>query len=210
MPAWASLTRGLRREGLAVHRLDLGGGFGVRYRDERPPAPEAYAEAIAATVGTLGCALMVEPGRALVASAGVLVTRVVYIKDGTSRRFVIVDAAMNDLLRPTLYDAWHRIVPVKEAAGDAAEAPADVVGPVCESGDTFAVARPLPPLQAGDLLAINEAGAYGAAMASTYNGRPLPAEVMVDGTAVAVVRKRPTFTEMVSGESIAPWLEAQS
>ncbi len=201
------LVRGLRSQGLPVQRLDLGGGFGVRYRDETPPSPSHYAAAIADTVGDLDCSIMVEPGRSLVAAAGMLVTRIVYVKRGVSRRFVIVDAAMNDLLRPALYDAWHGIVPVTAAAnGEGQEEPADVVGPVCESGDTFAVERPLPSLASGDLLAFTHAGAYGAVMASTYNGRALPAEVMVDGAAFALVRKRPTFEEMVAGEAVAPWL----
>ena len=203
----AELVRDLRGQGLPVRRLDLGGGFGVRYRDEQPPRPSDYAAAIADTVGDLDCGVMIEPGRSLVAAAGMLVTRVVYVKRGMSRRFVIVDAAMNDLLRPALYDAWHGIVPVlAPVAGEREEEPADVVGPICESGDTFAVERPLPPLVSGDLLAFTHAGAYGAVMASTYNGRALPAEVMVDGAAFAVVRKRPTLEEMVAGEAVAPWL----
>ena len=203
----ATLAAALRADGLPVERLDLGGGFGVRYRDETPPDPADIADVVTRTVAPLGCRMTVEPGRALVAPAGVLLARVLYVKQGATRRFVVLDAGMNDLLRPTLYDAWHPIRPVAEPAADgAATSPVDVVGPICETGDTFAEARPLPPLVAGDLVAIGGAGAYGAVMASRYNGRPPPAEVLIDRGRFAVVRKRPSFEEMVADETIAPWL----
>ena len=201
----ADMVRRLRGDGHAVPRLDLGGGLGIAYRDETPPAVADYAGLVARTVGGLGCRLLIEPGRALVGDAGVLVTRVLYIKDTGARRIVIVDGAMNDLMRPALYDAYHAIEPVREPLGDAVLAPADVVGPVCETTDTFGRDRPLPPLAEGDLLAIRSAGAYGAVMASTYNARPLVPEVLVRGGRFAVVRRRPGFDEMLALESLPEW-----
>ena len=161
--------------------LDLGGGIGIAYRDERAPAIEDYVRLVQETVGNLGCEILLEPGRWMVGHAGILVTRVLYLKPGVERNFVIVDAAMNDLIRPTLYDAYHPILPVLEPGSEAAASRYDVVGPICESGDFFAHDRPLPPLASGDLLAITSAGAYGAVMASSYNSRPLVPEVMVRG-----------------------------
>ncbi|MBI4184867.1 MAG: diaminopimelate decarboxylase [Proteobacteria bacterium] len=202
----AGLVRRLRAAGLAIRRLDLGGGLGIRYRDEQPPTPEAYAALVAETVGGLGCELIFEPGRLLVGNAGVLLTRVLYVKRTASHRFVIVDAGMNDLIRPALYDAWHEIVPVREPAPGAGLAPAEVVGPVCETGDTFARARALPEVAAGDLLAIRSAGAYGAVMASAYNSRPLVPEVLVRGADFAVVRPRPALAAMLAEDRLPPWL----
>jgi diaminopimelate decarboxylase len=202
----AELARALRAEGFGIDRLDLGGGLGICYRDEAPPDLDAYAAVIDETVGDLGCHLMVEPGRSLVGNAGILVARTIVVKEGTHRSFVILDAAMNDLIRPTLYDAWHEIRPVAAPPAEATRSPYDVVGPVCETGDTFAVQRPLPPVGAGDLMAIWSAGAYGAVMASSYNTRPLAPEVLVDGDRFAVVRKRPNLEEMLAAETVPDWL----
>jgi diaminopimelate decarboxylase len=203
----AGLVRGLRAAGHAVERVDLGGGIGISYKGDPAPALADYARIVRETVGDLGCQLMVEPGRSICGDAGVLLSRVIFIKPGRARNFVILDAAMNDLIRPAMYEAWHGIVPLRQPAEGTAEAEYDVVGPVCESSDTFAKARPLPPLAAGDLVAFTGAGAYGAVMASTYNTRPLVPEVLVDKDQFAIVRKRPTFEEMVAGESLPPWLD---
>ena len=200
------LVERLRGQGLAVERLDLGGGLGVPYFDQPdPPTPAAFAAMAARTVGGLGVELAFEPGRILVANAGVLVARVLHIHERPDgRRFLVLDAAMNDLLRPAMYDAWHDVRPVRPRAGPLA--PYDVVGPVCESGDTFARDRALPPLEAGDLVAFFSSGAYGAVMASEYNSRPLAPEVLVRGDAFAVVRARPSYDEMLAREPLAPWL----
>jgi diaminopimelate decarboxylase len=203
----AELVRDLRAAGHVVDRLDLGGGIGISYKGDPAPALADYARIVRETVGDLGCQLMCEPGRSICGDAGVLLSRVLFIKPGRTRNFVILDAAMNDLVRPAMYDAWHGIVPLRQPAEGAAEAEFDVVGPVCESSDTFAKARSLPPLAAGDLVAFTGAGAYGAVMASTYNTRPLVPEVLVDKDRFAIVRKRPTFEEMVAGESLPPWLD---
>jgi diaminopimelate decarboxylase len=202
----ADLVRDLRAAGHAVERVDLGGGIGISYKGDAAPSLADYARIVHETVGDLGCSLMVEPGRSICGDAGVLLSRVIFIKPGRTRNFVILDAAMNDLVRPAMYDAWHGIVPLRQPAEGAGEAEFDVVGPVCESGDTFARGRALPPLAAGDLVAFTGAGAYGAVMASTYNTRPLVPEVLVDKDHFAIVRKRPTFEEMVAGESLPPWL----
>ena len=195
----------LRGEGLPVERLDFGGGVGVRYHAERPAAIEDYAALIRRLTHNLGFALACEPGRVLVANAGVLLARVIFVKPGATRSFVIQDAAMNDLIRPPLYDAWHEIVPVRApSAGE--RTVADVVGPVCETGDTFAVAREMAPVAAGDLIAILSAGAYGAVMSSSYNSRLLVPEVLVNGAEFAVVRPRPTYEELLGLDRIPPWL----
>jgi diaminopimelate decarboxylase len=162
------------------------------------------------TVGHLGCEIDIEPGRLIAGNAGILVARVIYRKEGEGRDFLILDAGMNDLVRPAMYDAWHDIVPVVEPAPGAELAPVDVVGPVCETGDTFAVARPMPPLGAGDLVAFRSAGAYGAVMASEYNSRPLVPEILVTGHHFAVVRTRPSFDEMLERDTIPDWMEAAS
>ncbi len=206
----ADLVRGLVHEGLTVRRLDLGGGLGISYDAEQPPSPEDYAEVVRATTAELGVELIFEPGRFLVAEAGVMVTRVVYVKTGTSRRFVIVDAAMNDLLRPSLYQAHHAIVPVAAPAPDAERETYDVVGPVCETGDVIATDRPLAPPAADDLLAVACAGAYGAVMASGYNSRLLVPEVLVSGDQFAVVRPRQGYEELLAQDRIPPWLEDQT
>jgi len=199
------LVLDLRADGTDIRRLDLGGGLGVPYDGETPPSPTAYAEAIAQTLGDLGCTFMVEPGRLLLGNAGLLVSSVVRVKTGVTRTFVVVDAAMNDLIRPALYDAYHAISPVIEPAADATVSPVDIVGPVCETGDTFARQRDLPPVKAGELLVFATAGAYGAAMASTYNSRPLVPEVMVKGDSFAVVRARPDYEDMIALDRRPDW-----
>jgi diaminopimelate decarboxylase len=200
----------LRADGIAIRRLDLGGGLGIPYDGALTPSPADYAEVVRASVGDLGCDLVFEPGRLIVGNAGVLVTKVVYVKDGAIRRFVIVDAAMNDLLRPALYDAKHEIVPVKQAGDNASGTRdcVDVVGPVCETGDTFASGLALPPVTAGDLLAIRTAGAYGSVMSSTYNSRDLIPEVLVKGGEFAVVRRRIALQTYLDHEQYPAWLEA--
>jgi diaminopimelate decarboxylase len=203
----ADLVRAIRGAGLTLDRVDLGGGLGVRYRNERPPEIEDYARLVRSIFAGLDVSLAFEPGRALTASAGLLVARVLYLKEGKTRRFVVVDAAMNDLIRPTLYDAWHDIISVAQPSPGGGIGAADVVGPVCESGDTFAVNRDLPPLSAGDLIAFTEAGAYGAVMSSTYNSRLLVPEVMVSGERFAVIRPRPSYDALLSLDKIPSWLD---
>jgi diaminopimelate decarboxylase len=201
------LVERLRAEGLAVERLDLGGGLGAPYFNQPPPPePAAYAAMIARVMAGLdGIQFAFEPGRMIAANAGVLVARVQHIHERPEgRRFLVLDAAMNDLVRPAMYDAFHDIRPVKPRPGAAVVY--DVVGPVCETGDTFTRDRALPPLEAGDLIAFMTAGAYGAAMASEYNSRPLAPEVLVKGADYAVVRPRPTYEEMLGRERPAPWL----
>lgn len=196
----------LRAAGFKIDRLDLGGGMGVPYKDEAPFDTEGFAEVVAATVGGLNCDLSFEPGRFIVADAGILLTRVLQVKEGITHRFVVVDAAMTDLIRPALYQAWHGILPVKEPAPLAEHFKADVVGPVCESGDCFAEDRPLPPLATGDLVVLETTGAYGAAMASTYNSRPLVPEVLVDGQRWAVIRPRIEVEQQLSWERLPDWV----
>ncbi|MGZ3215548.1 diaminopimelate decarboxylase [Paracoccus sp. T5] len=204
----ADLTQALRAEGHQITRLDLGGGLGIPYRRDNnaPPLPIEYGQVIREAVGHLGCEIEIEPGRNIVGNAGVLLAEVIYVKQGEDRDFLIVDAAMNDLLRPAMYGAHHDIVPVIEPGLGAAVHPYDVVGPVCESGDTFQKAAQLPQMEAGGLIAFRSAGAYGAVMASEYNSRPLVPEVLVQGDHFAVIRARPTFEEMLARDSIPPWL----
>jgi diaminopimelate decarboxylase len=202
----AELVRQLRTLGLAVSRVDLGGGIGIRYRSENSLEPASYARLARETFGSLGLEMTIEPGRVLVGEAGLLVARVVYVKDGAAKRFVIIDAAMNDLIRPALYEAWHEVVPIRLAAADAPLAPADIVGPICESADTFACDRDLPPLEEGDLVAFTAAGAYGAVMSSTYNSRLLVPEVLVAGDRFAVIRPRPSYNDMLSLDAVPDWL----
>ncbi len=196
----------LRDEGITLQHLDLGGGLGIRYRDETPPSFEEYAATAKRLTGNTGLALAFEPGRAIVGNAGVLVSRVIYVKDGVTSRFVIIDAAMNDLIRPALYESWHEVVPLAEPAPNAALAPADLVGPVCETGDSFAASRPLPPLAAGDLVALLSAGAYGASMSSGYNTRLPVAEVLVRGDQFDVIRPRPSYEQVLAQDRMPPWL----
>ncbi len=204
----AELTEQLRADGHAISRLDLGGGLGIPYTrsNEAPPLPLDYGALVKRTLGHLGCEIEIEPGRLISGNSGLLVSEVIYVKEGEDRTFLIVDAAMNDLVRPSMYGAHHDIVPVIEAAAGAAAQDYDVVGPVCETGDTFAKTRALPPIAAGELLAFRSAGAYGAVMASEYNTRPLVPEVLVQGDHFAVIRARPTFDEILKRDSIPPWL----
>jgi diaminopimelate decarboxylase len=212
LEAAAKVMRGLverlRGEGLEVQRLDLGGGLGVPYFDQpAPPEPRAYGEMVLRVLDGLDVQLAFEPGRVIAANAGVLISSVVHVHERPEgRRFLVVDAAMNDLIRPAMYDAFHAMAAVEEPAQAAAERAYDVVGPVCETGDTFARDRLLPAMQDGDRLAFLSAGAYGAVMSSEYNTRPLVPEVLVDGARWAVVRPRPTYEEMLAREPIADWL----
>jgi diaminopimelate decarboxylase len=202
------LTLDLRADGHDIRRLDLGGGLGIPYTrsNEAPPLPVEYVGVIKDVLGDLGCEIEIEPGRLISGNAGLLVSEVIYVKEGEGRKFLIVDAAMNDLVRPSMYGAWHDIVPVVEPAPGTPSMPFDVVGPVCETGDTFARARALTPLAPGDLIAFRSAGAYGAVMASEYNSRPLIPEVLVQGDHFAVIRARPSFEEMLARDSIPEWL----
>ena len=204
----AELTEQLRADGHTITRLDLGGGLGIPYTrsNEAPPLPLDYGALIKRTLGHLGCEIEIEPGRLISGNSGVLVSEVIYVKQGEDRTFLIVDAAMNDLVRPSMYGAHHDIVPLIEAEAGAEMQDYDVVGPVCETGDTFAKARALPALAAGDLLAFRSAGAYGAVMASEYNTRPLVPEVLVQGDHFAVIRARPTFDEILNRDTIPAWL----
>ncbi len=206
----AELTEQLRADGHNIHRLDLGGGLGIPYErsNEAPPLPVEYGQVIKETVGHLGCEIEIEPGRLIAGNAGLLVSEVVYLKHGEGRDFLIIDAAMNDLVRPAMYEAHHDIVPVSEPEAGVEPTPLDIVGPVCESGDTFAKQRAMPPLKAGDLVAFRSAGAYGAVMASEYNARPLIPEVLVKGDQFAVVRARPTYEEMISRDTLPSWMES--
>lgn len=204
----ADLTHRLRAEGHTIRRLDLGGGLGIPYErsNAAPPLPSDYGALIKRTVGHLGCEIEIEPGRLISGNAGVLVSRVIYVKEGEDRQFLILDAAMNDLVRPSMYGAHHDIVPLTEPSPALMPQTFDVVGPVCETGDTFAKSRALPPLAEGDLVAFRSAGAYGAVMASEYNSRPLIPEVLVKGDHVAVIRARPTIDEMLARDTIPDWL----
>jgi diaminopimelate decarboxylase len=197
----------LRGDGHAIRHVDLGGGLGIPYREdnEPPPDPDAYAAVVKRVTKNLDCRLIFEPGRLIVGNAGILVTRVLYVKQGEAKTFVIVDAGMNDLIRPTLYDAYHEIRPVQERAGDR-RIIADVVGPVCESGDFLALDRSLPAPQPGDLLAVMSAGAYGATQAGTYNSRALVPEVLVKAGEWAVVRPRVGAEELIALDRVPPWL----
>jgi diaminopimelate decarboxylase len=206
----AQLFAELRDAALPLQRLDLGGGIGISYRDEQPPDVADYARLAARTVGHLGVPLVFEPGRWMVGDSGVLLTRVLFVKQGTAKRFVIVDAAMNDLIRPTLYDAWHDIVPLDQPSPEAPSRPADVVGPICESGDIFAGDRALPPVASGDLLAICSAGAYGATMASTYNSRLPAPEILISGADWAVIKARPDHATLLAQESVPDWVARAS
>ena len=204
----AELTRQLRADGHVIERLDLGGGLGIPYTrsNDAPPLPTDYGAMVKRVLGDLDCEIEIEPGRLIAGNAGVLVAQVIYRKQGEGRDFLILDAAMNDLIRPAMYGAHHDIVPVAEAAPGTPLSPVDIVGPVCETGDTFARQRPMPPLSAGDLVAFRSAGAYGAVMASEYNTRPLIPEVLVKGDHFAVIRARPTFDEMLARDTLPAWM----
>jgi len=203
----AELVRTLRDKGHDIRHVDIGGGLGVPYRgtNDAPPHPDEYAAMVKGIFGDLGLRLILEPGRMIAGNAGILVTRVVHMKPTGTKCFVIVDAAMNDLIRPTLYDAWHEIIPVAEPAGEGDEIVADVVGPVCESGDYLAKDRPMPRLEAGDLLAVMTTGAYGAVQSGTYNSRPLIPEVLVRQDSFAIVRPRQSYEELLGLDRLAQW-----
>lgn len=203
----AELTETLRADGHTIERLDLGGGLGIPYTrsNEAPPLPVEYGQMIKKTLGHLGCEIEIEPGRLIAGNAGIMVSKVIYVKEGEDRQFMIVDAAMNDLIRPAMYEAHHDIVAVQETEAGVEQVAYDIVGPVCESGDTFAKSRVMPPVGAGDLIAFRSAGAYGAVMASEYNSRPLIPEVLVKDDAFAVIRKRPSIEEMIGRDSLPDW-----
>lgn len=201
------LAQELMARGHRLRRIDFGGGLGVPYNGDTAPDLQAYADIVREAAAGLGLDVIVEPGRYLVAEAGVLLTRVIYLKEGVTKRFVIVDAAMNDLIRPTLYEAEMPIMTVAEPALGPEYIPVDVVGPICESGDYLARNRPLPPVEAGDLLAVGMAGAYGAVMASTYNARALVPEILVNGSEAAVVRPRLPLESLIAADRLPPWLE---
>lgn len=204
----AELTRLLRSKGHQISRLDLGGGLGIPYRRDNnaPPLPIEFGQVVRETVGDLGCEIEIEPGRNIVGNAGILLSSVIYNKAGEGRDFLILDAAMNDLIRPAMYDAHHDIVPIIEPNIDAEYRAFDVVGPICESGDTFQKGTQLPALKPGDLVAFRSAGAYGAVMASEYNSRPLVPEVLVSGDQFAVIRARPSYEDMLARDTIPAWL----
>lgn len=199
------LVKTLRADGHDMRSLDLGGGLGIPYEGQETPSPEAYAKVVKEAVGDIGCRIMLEPGRVIAGNAGILVTRVVYVKEGPTRTFIIVDAAMNDLMRPSLYDAHHDIVPVVEPSPDARLIDVDIVGPICETGDTFGTKRPMPALKADDLLAVRTAGAYGAVMSGTYNTRPLVPEILIRGDDFTVVRRRLSVDAMLAMEALPDW-----
>ncbi len=203
----AGLVRDLRGMGLPIRHLDLGGGIGVAYRGEAEPGLDEYARIIKETLGDLGCDYTFEPGRFLVAEAGVLVSTIIDVKHGATKSFVVQDGAMTELLRPTLYEAYHPIRPVAEPAAGAPSTVVDIVGPVCETGDFLALDRPMPPLAPGELLAIGMAGAYGAVMASTYNSRPLAPEIMLRGSGWSVIRPRQSYEQLLGQDRMPDWLD---
>ena len=198
----------LRADGHAIEHVDLGGGLGIPYRTDNspPPLPDAYAAIVRKRVGPLGLKVMFEPGRLIVGNAGILVAEVIYVKEGDAKNFLVVDAAMNDLIRPTLYDAFHDIRPVVQAGPDAPRMTVDIVGPVCETGDYIGLDRDLPRLKAGDLIAVGTAGAYGAVQAGTYNTRLLVPEVLVDGDRFAVIRPRRSYEDLIGLDVMPDWL----
>jgi len=204
----ADLVEVLRADGHAIDHVDLGGGLGIPYRADNnpPPLPDAYAAVVRKHVTKLGLKVMFEPGRMIVGNAGILVSEVIYVKEGDAKNFLIVDAAMNDLIRPTLYDAFHDIRPVVQPPPDAPRLKADIVGPVCETGDYLGLDRDLPRLKAGDLIAVGTAGAYGAVQSGTYNTRLLVPEVLVDGNRFAVVRPRRTYDDLIGLDRLPDWL----
>ncbi len=204
----ADLTRQLRADGHEIARLDLGGGLGIPYEGSNaaPPLPTDYCDIVRRVLGDLDVEIEIEPGRLIAGNAGILVSRVIYLKSGEGRDFLILDSAMNDLIRPAMYGAWHDIVPVIAPQAGAEMQPYDIVGPVCESGDTFARGRMMPAVAAGDLVAFRSAGAYGAVMSSEYNTRPLIPEILVKGDQFAVIRARPTFDEIINRDTIPEWV----
>ncbi|MDA9244201.1 diaminopimelate decarboxylase [Amylibacter sp.] len=204
----AELTKVLRQDGHNIRRLDLGGGLGIPYENsnQSPPTPEDYAKVIHETVGDLDCEIEIEPGRLLAGNAGLMVSSVIYNKSGEGRDFMIVDAAMNDLIRPAMYEAYHEIIPVIESTGSSEIKDYDIVGPVCETGDTFANKRALTPVADGEMVAFRSAGAYGAVMASEYNTRPLIPEILVHGDQFSIIRDRPSIEAIIKRDIIPDWL----
>ncbi|QOF70005.1 diaminopimelate decarboxylase [Aminobacter sp. SR38] len=204
----AELVETLKADGHEIDHVDLGGGLGIPYKTDNnpPPLPDAYAQIVHKHVGKLGLKVMFEPGRLIVGNAGILVSEVIFVKEGDAKNFLIVDAAMNDLIRPTLYDAYHDIRPVVQPAANAPRMTVDIVGPVCETGDYLGLDRDMPRLKAGDLIAVGTAGAYGAVQAGTYNTRLLVPEVLVDGDRFHVVRQRRTYEELIGLDSVPDWL----
>jgi diaminopimelate decarboxylase len=203
------LVEALRTDGHTISHVDIGGGLGIPYRDDNnpPPLPDAYAHIVKNELKSLNCKIITEPGRLIVGNAGILVTEVIYVKDGGEKTFVIVDGAMNDLIRPTLYEAYHGIRPVVQPAVDAPRIKADIVGPVCETGDYLALDREMAAPQPGDLIAVSSAGAYGAVQAGTYNSRLLVPEVLVKGDKFHVIRPRGTYEELIALDSVPAWLD---
>ncbi len=202
------LVENLRKEGIEVQYLDLGGGLGITYEDEEPPDPVEYASTILDEIRGFGCTLILEPGRVIVGNAGVLVSKVLYTKENEEKRFVIVDAGMNDLVRPSFYGSYHHILPVKQESRE--EIVADVVGPICESSDFFAKGRKIPALRAGELIALMSAGAYGFSMSTNYNARPRIAEVLVRSDQMFVIRRREGYEDLIRGEEIPEFLKSNS
>lgn len=204
----AELTEALRTDGHDITRLDLGGGLGIPYErsNDAPPLPVEYGQMVRETVGHLGCEIEIEPGRLVSGNAGLMVSSVIYVKEGEGRDFLIIDAAMNDLVRPAMYEAHHDIIPVQEAEAGIEQNGYDIVGPICETGDTFAKERNMAPLKSDDLIAFRSAGAYGAVMASEYNSRPLIPEVLVSGEQFSVIRARPTYEDMLGRDTIPEWI----
>ncbi|MGV1754298.1 diaminopimelate decarboxylase [Agrobacterium sp. CG674] len=204
-----ALVEALRGDGHTISHVDIGGGLGIPYRDDNnpPPLPDAYADIVKNELKSLNCKIVTEPGRLIVGNAGILVTEVIYVKDSGEKTFVIVDGAMNDLIRPTLYEAYHGIRPVVQPMPDAPRIKADIVGPVCETGDYLALDRDMAAPQPGDLIAVSSAGAYGAVQAGTYNSRLLVPEVLVKGSEFHVVRPRGTYDELIALDSVPAWLE---
>jgi diaminopimelate decarboxylase len=203
------LVEALRTDGHHIEHVDIGGGLGIPYKldNNPPPRPEAYSQVVKNQLKGLNCKIVTEPGRLIVGNAGILITEVIYVKDGGEKTFVIVDAAMNDLIRPTLYEAWHEIAPVTISAAHAPRIRADVVGPVCETGDYLALDREMAMPKPGDLLSVGSAGAYGAVQAGMYNSRPLIPEVLVKDDAFHVIRARPSYDEIIGADSLPDWLE---
>ena len=203
------LVESLRGDGHTISHVDIGGGLGIPYKDDNnpPPLPDAYAHIVKNELKSLNCKIVTEPGRLIVGNAGILVTEVLYVKDGGEKSFVIVDAAMNDLIRPTLYEAYHGIRPVVQPSADAPRIKADVVGPVCETGDYLALDREMAEPEQGDLIAVSSAGAYGAVQAGTYNSRLLVPEVLVNGDQFHVIRPRGTYEELIALDSVPAWLD---
>jgi diaminopimelate decarboxylase len=198
------LVENLRKEGMEIRYLDLGGGLGITYEDEEPPQPVEYASNILEEIRGFGCNLILEPGRVIVGNAGVLVSKVLYTKETEEKRFVIVDAGMNDLVRPSYYGSFHQVLPVNRKNRE--EIVADVVGPICESSDFLAKGRKIQKFNSGDLVAVMSAGAYGFSMSTNYNSRPRVAEVLVRGDQMSVIRKRETYEDLVRGEEIPDFL----